>query len=44
MSGTGGQADGLAQCGVGLGGVLLELRQQETIDVIHNSPFGISLW
>ena len=31
---------GLAQCGVGLEGVLLELRQQEAIKVIHNSPFG----
>jgi hypothetical protein len=43
MGGTGGQAGGPAERGVGLGGVLLKLRQQDPINVIHNSPFGVTL-
>lgn len=37
---SGREAHGLAQRGIGPGGVLLELRQQGTINVIHNSPFA----
>ncbi len=43
MSSAGGESHGLAQRRIGLGGVLLEQRQQSTIDVIHNSQFAMTL-